>query len=170
MIRPIVKESNPVLHRKTTAVPQVTPEIQELIDSMIETMHAAEGVGLAANQIGVSLSILVASADGKKGRELVLLNPTLIKREGRHRSSEGCLSLPGISAEVSRSAKVAVTGLDREGKGVRIEAEGLLAKILQHEVDHLEGHLFPERVGFWERRRLMRQYASLCATLRQVQV
>lgn len=170
MIQPMVKDPNPILHQKMQAVSQITPEIQELIDSMIETMYATQGVGLAANQIGIDLKILVASPDGKKGSEVILLNPVLVKREGRHRSPEGCLSLPGISAEVSRSAKVVVTGLNRQGKRVRIEAEGLLAKILQHEVDHLEGHLFPERVGFWERRRLMRQYASLCATLRQVHV
>jgi peptide deformylase len=137
---------------------------------MIETMHVAEGVGLAANQVGSPLSILVASPDGKRGQELVLINPTLIKHRGRARSPEGCLSVPGVSADVSRSNRVTATGLSRQFQPVTIEAEGLLAKILQHEIDHLEGHLFLDRLRFLQRRRLLRKYRDLSAALEQIGV
>ena len=170
MIKPIVKEPNPRLHRKSQEVRQVSAEIQQLIDAMIETMHAAGGVGLAANQIGSPLNILVASADGQRGKELVLLNASVRRRQGRSRSPEGCLSVPGVSAEVTRPACVKVSGMNREGTLVTFEADGLLAKILQHEVDHLQGHLFFERLRIVERRRLLKQYDSILRILNQVQV
>jgi len=170
MIAPIVKEPNTILHRKAVPVPQITEEIQELIDTMIETMHAAEGVGLAANQINSHWSILVAGPDGQRGKELVLINASILKRSGRDRSPEGCLSVPGISSEVTRSARVTAAGLNRKGEPVTFKAQGLLAKILQHEVDHLEGHLFPERVSFFQRRRLLKKYQSLSETLSRVRV
>ena len=170
MIKPIVKEPNPLLHQKAIPVGNVTAEIEQLIDAMIETVHAAQGVGLAANQIGSPLNILVVSADGEKGKELVLLNATVLERRGRFRLPEGCLSVPGVSAEVARAASVKVNALDRQGQPITLEAEGLLAKILQHETDHLQGHLFLERIGLWERRRLLKKYESLMRTLKQVQV
>ena len=170
MIAPVLKEPNLLLHQKALDVPKITPEIQKLIDTMIETMHAAEGVGLAANQIGSPWNILVASADGKQGKELVLINAVILKRSGRDRSPEGCLSVPGVSSDVSRSAQVRATGLTRKGQPVTIEAQGLLAKILQHETDHLAGHLFLDRLNFLKRRRLLQRYLSLADTLKQVQV
>ncbi len=170
MIIPIVKEPNPLLHRKAVSAPQDTTQIQALIDSMIETMHAAEGVGLAANQVGSPWAILVASPDGKRGKELILINATLVKRKGRSRSPEGCLSVPGVSADVVRAARVTVRGLNRQFQPVTLEAEGLLAKIFQHEIDHLRGRLFLERLRFLQRRRLLRKYRGLARTLQQVQV
>ena len=170
MIAPIVKEPNPTLHQKAVSVQRITDEIQKLIDTMIETMHAAEGVGLAANQINSHWSILVASPDGQRGKELVLINPSILKRSGRERSPEGCLSVPGVSSEVTRAARVTASGLNRKGEPLTLKAQGLLAKILQHETDHLEGHLFPERVGFFQRRRLIRKYQSLQETLQKIQV
>ena len=170
MIAPILKEPNPLLHQKALDVPKITPEIQKLIDTMIETMHAAEGVGLAANQIGSSWNVLVASADGKRGKELVLINAVILKRSGRDRSPEGCLSLPGVSSDVCRCAQVRAAGLTRKGQPVTIEAEGLMAKILQHETDHLAGHLFLDRLGLLKRRRLLQKYLSLADTLKQVRV
>lgn len=170
MLASILREPDPLLHRKAKPVLEVTPDIRRFIGTMIETMHAAEGVGLAANQIGSDLAILVASPDGKNGNELVLINPRILKRSGHNRFPEGCLSLPGISSEVSRSAQVTVSGLNQKGEPVTLQADGLPAKILQHEVDHLEGRLFPDRLGFWQRRGLLRKYMKLAATLQQVKV
>ncbi len=170
MIAPIVREPNPILHRKAVTVAQMTEEIQKLIDTMIETMHAAEGVGLAANQINSPWNILVASPDGQRGNELVLINSAILKRRGRDRSPEGCLSVPGVSSEVARAAQVTATGLNRKSEPVILEAQGLLAKILQHEVDHLQGHLFLDRLGLFQRRRLLQKYQSLSETLKRVHV
>ncbi len=170
MIVPIVKEPNKILHQRATEVAQITDEIQTFIDSMIATMHTAEGVGLAANQVGSNRNILVASPDGKRGAELVLINPIIIKQHGRSTSSEGCLSVPGISAEVTRSAVVTARGLNRKGTEVMLEATGLLAKILQHEVDHLRGRLYLDRLRFWRRRRLLNQYKAFADTLKTIDV
>ncbi|MBI3318157.1 MAG: peptide deformylase [Candidatus Omnitrophica bacterium] len=170
MVAPILKEPDPLLHRKALTVPKITSEIEGLIETMIETMHAAQGVGLAANQIGSPLNILVASPNGERGGEIVLVNASLTRGRGRAKSPEGCLSLPGISSEVSRPGSVSASGLDRRGNPLTLEAEGLLAKILQHEVDHLEGHLFLHRLGFWNRRRLLRKYEALSNSLRQIKL
>ncbi len=167
MLRKIVKEPNPVLHRRAIPVGQVTTEIDQLIDDMIETMHAAEGVGLAANQVGSSLDLLVACPEGR-GSEIVLLNARLFDPSGRIRSQEGCLSVPGVSAEVSRYAAVTAQGINRKGEPVTLKAQDLLAKILQHEEDHLQGHLFFDRLPFWERRKVVRQYRFLEKTLSQI--
>ena len=169
MILPIVKEPNPILHRKATPVLELTPEVQDLIESMIQTMYAAQGVGLAANQVGSSHNILVASPEGKEGQELVLVNPRIMEQGGRRRLPEGCLSLPGISTEVPRSETLIASGLNREGRPTTLKAQGLLAQILQHEVDHLNGHLFPDRLGLWRRRRLLKNYQKLYQMLGQVQ-
>ena len=170
MIAPIVREPNPMLHRKAVPVPEITEEVQRFIDTMIVTMHAAEGVGLAANQINSPWNVLVASPDGQRGKELVLINPSILKRSGRDRSPEGCLSVPGVSSEVVRAAKITATGLNRKGNPVTLEAHGLLAKILQHEVDHLQGHLFLDRLGLFQRRRLLQRYKTLTDTLKRVPV
>ena len=170
MILPIVKEPKAILHKKALPAGKLTPEIRKLIDDMIETMHAAEGVGLAANQVGSPLNILIASPDGKKGKELVLLNAVLSQRRGRHRSPEGCLSIPGVSSEVTRSAEVTATGLDREGKPVTIRAKGLLTKILQHEVDHLSGKLYVARLLPWERADVLGRYRKFVEELKNVRL
>lgn len=170
MITPIVKEPDPRLHRKAMPVREVSEEVQRIIDTMIETMIAAQGVGLAANQIGSPLDILVASTDGKRGKEIILLNAVIEERWGREISSEGCLSVPGVSADLPRAAQVTASGLDRLGSRITVKAEGLLAKILQHETDHLQGHLFLDRLGRWHRRRLLKEYKRLSATLRQVRL
>lgn len=167
-VAPIVKEPDPILRRRAVPVSAVTPEIEAFIDTLIETMHAAEGVGLAANQVGSNRDILVASADGKRGRELVLLNAEIVKKSGTLRENEGCLSLPGISAEVTRAARVTARGLDRRGKPVTIQAEGLLARILQHEVDHLRGRLYVDRLARLRRRRILSRYHQLQTQIRQI--
>lgn len=160
MVTPIVKEPNPILHQKAVAVRKITEEIRRLIASMVETMHAAQGVGLAANQVGSPLNILVASPDGKRGNELVLLNGRITEAHGQIASPEGCLSVPGVSAEVVRASEVTAEGLDREGKAIRIRAAGLMARILQHEIDHLAGHLYLDRLNLFQRQELLRQYAT----------
>ena len=170
MVLPIVKEPDKILHTKMVPVPKITPEIRRLITDMIQTMHAAEGVGLAANQVGSPLDILVASADGRKGEEWVLINARIIERKGRFRSPEGCLSIPGVSAEVTRSAEVKVRGLDLQGKELTLSASGLMAKILQHETDHLAGLLYVDRLSPWKRGQLLRKYRRLRSSLSRIKL
>ncbi len=170
MVVPVVKEPNVILHRKAERVQQVTPDVRRMVRDMIETMYAAEGVGLAANQIGLPWDILVAHPDRKNGKELVLLNAVVTEREGRSRTAEGCLSLPGVSADVTRAASVTVNGLDMEGQPVILQAEGLLAKILQHETDHLSGHLYVDHLGFLQRQQILQKYKKLSRTLGRIKI
>lgn len=116
--------------------------LQTLIEDMFETMYAARGVGLAAPQIGVSLRLSVIDVEGEKKNQLVIINPEIITAEGKKEFEEGCLSVPGAYDTVIRAEKVTVSALDRTGKPFEIEAEGLLAECLQHEIDHLNGKLF----------------------------
>lgn len=132
-----------VLRRRARAVGRVTPQVQRLVDGMIETMHEANGVGLAAPQVGVSKRIIVAKVNE---RLHVLIDPKIVKREGEELGTEGCLSIPGVIGEVPRAVRVIVKGKNRKGRGITLEAEGMLARVLQHEVDHLDGILFLDRV------------------------
>src|ERR1700712_159432 len=148
MIRPILKYGDRVLHEPAGRVDAVTPEIVRLIDDMIETMYAAPGVGLAAPQIGVPLRIFVA--DISVGRDpnalMVFVNPELVERDGMQLEEEGCLSVPGFNATVVRPSRVVVKGLDRDGTERRCEGTALLARAFQHEMDHLDGTLFVDRL------------------------
>lgn len=138
----IRKAGDPVLKQKAEPVGKITKKLKELIDSMAQTMYAADGVGLAAPQVGVSRRIIVIDV----GEGLIeLVNPAIIASEGRECASEGCLSIPGVYGDVERASRVTVEALDRNGKQVQLQAEGLLARALQHEIDHLEGVLFIER-------------------------
>lgn len=170
MMAPLIKEPSPLLHQKATPVTQISPSIQTLIDTMIETMHAAQGVGLAANQIGSPLDILVASPSGEKGGETVLINAEILESKGKARRSEGCLSVPGVFAEVSRAATVQVKALNRQGQSVEIAADGLLAQILQHEIDHLSGYLFIDRLGLFQRKKLLKRYQSYLKQLHGIKL
>jgi peptide deformylase len=123
-------------------VKQVTPNIVKLIDNMLETMYDANGVGLAAPQIGVSKRVIVIDV-GEGPIEMV--NPVILEREGEELEDEGCLSIPGVTGQVARAARVKVQGLNREGKLQEFEADGLLARAFQHEIDHLEGVLFVDK-------------------------
>lgn len=138
----IKKAGEKVLKEKAQPVAKIDRKIKKLVDDMLETMYDADGVGLAAPQVGVSARIVVL--DVGEG-PIELINPELIEKEGCELGAEGCLSIPGIYGEVERYAKVTVEGLNRTGKKVRITGEGLLARALQHEIDHLEGVLFIER-------------------------
>ncbi len=163
MRRPILRYGEPVLHRKAAPVEALTPEIDALIDDMRETMHAAAGVGLAAPQIGESLRICLVdlSAGRRPDQLLVLINPELMTSAGLQLKEEGCLSVPGIEATVARPQTVAVRALDRDGEPREIVAEGLLARALQHEIDHLNGILFLDRLRPVYRWALLRRIGRL---------
>ena len=129
-----------ILRRKAKRVRTVDGSIHKLIGQMIETMHAAPGVGLAAPQVGISLRVIVFGIPGEEDN--VLINPEIVRTKGEHLVEEGCLSLPGYMGQIKRAESVTVKGLDRSGKEIRIRADGLLAQILQHEIDHLKGILY----------------------------
>ncbi len=147
------KAPDPVLLKKTNRVTKIDASIQRLIDDMIETMRDEHGVGLAANQVGVPLRVLVMGIPeddeetGEKAvHEYVLINAEFIKKWDEQEMEEGCLSIPGYRGKLKRFNQVKVKGLDREGKEVRIKGEGLLAQALQHEIDHLNGVLYVDRM------------------------
>lgn len=159
-ILPIRKYPDPVVREATRPVERVNREIKSIIKSMIETMHEAPGVGLAANQIGVQKSIITVSIDEK---DEVYINPTIVwKSEETEVDEEGCLSLvPEVHIPVERAAKVIVKAVDRRGRPVEVEAEGLLARIFQHEIDHLNGILIIDRVSPEERKAALRKMPEL---------
>ncbi len=142
-LRQILNDNHPVLRQPAREVIKINSGVLRLLDDMIETMREAEGVGLAANQVGVSKRILIASTGEESVIELI--NPTCAEDEGEEAGVEGCLSIPGQYGEVSRAQKIRVKGLNREGREICLEAEGLLARILQHEMDHLDGILFTDK-------------------------
>jgi peptide deformylase len=151
-LRDIRTYPDPVLRTKTTPVGTIDNATNRLIDDMIETMHAAPGVGLAANQVGVSLQLAVIDLSqvedpARRHPLLVLINPEFLSLEGSVTDEEGCLSIPEYTESVKRAAKVKVRALDRSGKPFELEAQGLLAKALQHEIDHLNGMLFIDRLS-----------------------
>ena len=135
---------DPILRLLAAPVPAVTPEIKTLIKDMAETMWHQVGIGLAAPQIGVSLRIFVMD-DGKRGARAIV-NPVVTERGGVVKEEEGCLSLPGIFADVERSRSLRIEGLDGDGQPISFEAQGLQAKIIQQELDHLDGVLFIDRL------------------------
>lgn len=138
-IRPILTADEPILREKTRRVTDFDASLHRLLDDMLETMRDAPGIGLAANQIGVPLQVAVIEIDGKLTE---LINPKVVRRSGEALDWEGCLSIPGFVAEVERSAKVTVKARDRHGREFRVKGEELLARALQHEVDHLNGVLY----------------------------
>jgi peptide deformylase len=151
-LREIRKFPDPVLRRKTDRVTSINGTIERLIDDMVETMHAAPGVGLAANQVGVSLQVAVIDLSTREEKEkrhplLVIINPEILSQQGSVVEEEGCLSIPEYAEKVKRAAKVKVRAQDRTGNVFELEAEGLLAKALQHEIDHLNGLLFIDRLS-----------------------
>lgn len=139
----IVKIGDPVLREEAKKVPKVTPNILKLLDNMTDTLREAEGVGLAAPQIGISKCVVVIDV----GEGLIeLINPEIVSQEGKEIDGEGCLSIPGVQGEVERAAKVKVRALDRTGKTISISGTGLLARAFQHEIDHLHGVLFIDKM------------------------
>jgi len=143
-VREILSFDHPVLRQKARKVARVDTSIVRLLDDLGETMYAAPGAGLAANQIGVPLRVCVVKGDENQTHGLV--NPVLVKGEGSQTGYEGCLSFPGWVGEVERYETVVVKGLNRKGKEVRIKASGFTARAFQHELDHLDGVLFTDRL------------------------
>ena len=148
MLRPIVRYGADVLHQPAAPVTTITPEIETLIDDMIQTMYAAPGVGLAAPQVGVGVRIFVCDISvGRNPADLLtFFNPEFVERDGMQLEEEGCLSVPGFNATVARPARIILKGLDRQGDEQTVEATGLLARCFQHEMDHLDGALFVDRL------------------------
>jgi peptide deformylase len=166
MLRPILKYGDQVLHEPAQAVTDVTPEIDRIVDDMIETMYAAPGVGLAAPQIGVPFRIFVV--DVSVGRDpsglLVFINPEFLERDGLQLEEEGCLSVPGFNATVVRPSRAVVKGLDRAGNVHQHEGTGLLARAFQHEMDHLDGTVFVDRLRGIKRDLIVRRIKKLSRT------
>ncbi len=155
----ILEYPDPVLRRKAEPVAVVDDEIRALMENMLETMYAAPGIGLAAPQVGVLRRVVVIDVSEEKNRPLRLVNPRILWRsEETATAEEGCLSLPDLYAEVRRPAEVAVAYLDEQGREQRLRAEGTLARCLQHEIDHLDGVLFIDRVSTVRRNMLLRRY------------
>jgi len=139
----IVLYGDPVLRRKAKPIKQVTPGLRALAEQMLETMKAHDGIGLAAPQVGISQRLLVVHGEEE---DLVLINPRIVDRSGRATDTEGCLSFPGLQGKVTRPARITVQALNRLGREIRREADGLLARVIQHEMDHLDGVVFIDKV------------------------
>lgn len=163
MLRPILRLGDSLLSSPAHRVEAITPDIESLIDDMIETMYAAPGIGLAAPQVGIALRIFVL--DLSMGRDPaalhVMINPEFVERDGMQLEEEGCLSVPGFVATVARPKRVVVTGLNRQGDEHTIEGTGLLARAIQHEVDHLNGCLFVDRLRGISRDLIVRKIKKL---------
>lgn len=143
-IRFIVKDPDPVLREKAKPVPKITSNIHKLLDDMAETMYDAQGVGLAAPQIGILKRVIVMDCGEEQGGLIELINPEIILKEGEQYGPEGCLSIPGLQGDVRRAQKCVAKGWDRNGNEIVVEGTELLARCIQHEVDHLNGVLFTD--------------------------
>jgi peptide deformylase len=163
MLRPIVRYGSAVLQQPARDVGAITPEVTALVNDMVETMYAAPGIGLAATQIGIPLRIFVV--DLSVGRDpaalITMINPVFVEREGTQLEEEGCLSLPGFTATVLRPHRAVVRGLDRDGQEHQREGTGLLARAFQHEMDHLDGRLFVDRLRGIKRDMILRKIRKL---------
>jgi peptide deformylase len=159
MLRPIVKYGEKILQAPALPVAVFDASLHTLIDDMIQTRYAAPGVGLAAPQVGVPRQVCVIDLTvGKRGGEVItLVNPEFVEREGLQLEEEGCLSVPGFQATVSRAERVVVKAQDRDGRPVEVEGLGLLARALQHELDHLNGRLFLDRLRGLQRDLIVRK-------------
>ena len=171
MILEIIRYPDPFLKTHASRVEAVDESVRTLIDNMVETMYYARGIGLASVQVGDTRRVVVLDVpdedekDRTKGKNLIaLVNPEIVLVEGETTYEEGCLSLPGITADVDRAAKVKVQALDRDGNPFEIEAEGLLAIALQHEIDHLNGIIFIDRLSRLKRELVKRKYKKSMET------
>jgi peptide deformylase len=148
VVRPIRTVPDPILRQRAKRIKKFDKSIQKLISDMRETLIAANGVGLAAPQVGVSLRLIVISITVKdqENEEYCIINPEVVRRTGERMVREGCLSIPDYIGEIKRSEQVRVKGLDASGKELRLRAEGLLAQALEHEIDHLNGVLYVDHL------------------------
>lgn len=154
-VLPLHLLGSPVLRQRSQEIGTVDDALRRFVDDLFETMYASKGVGLAANQVGIARRVAVVDADGDR---LVLIDPVILEGEGRETAEEGCLSIPDLYAEVTRPARVVVEATDLEGNRYRREAEGLLARAVQHEIDHLDGILFVDHLGPIKRKMLLARY------------
>lgn len=163
MIRPILRYGERPLHEAAAEVTAFDDDLQRLIDDMVETMYAAPGVGLAATQVGVPLRLFVVDLSiGRSARDLiVMINPVFVSREGTQLEEEGCLSAPGFNATVVRPRHAVVKGLDRHGAEQTVEGQDLLARAFQHEIDHLDGVVFIDRLRGIKREMIVRKIQKL---------
>ena len=162
-LRPVRIYGDPVLRQKAHEVLDFDDALHALVTDLFETMHAYQGVGLAANQVGVAQRVFVVdvpSEDGSHDR-IAVVNPLLSERRGRQRDDEGCLSMPGITEEVERARSVRLRGLDELGRPIDRVVEGFLARAVQHEADHLDGVLFTDRLSLLKRQFLRRELDAL---------
>ena len=159
----IKKYPENILKEKTALVVDINSSIQRLIDDMIETMYAAKGVGLAANQVGVStrLCVIDVSVADEKTPLIVLINPEIVERKGSVEAEEGCLSIYDYRAKIKRAEEVMVKGFDRKGRPIEVAGGGLLARALQHEIDHLDGLLFIDRLSPIKREFFKKRYKKI---------
>jgi peptide deformylase len=156
----ILEFPDPRLRTVAKPVGQVDDEMRRLIDDMFETMYDAPGIGLAATQVDVHLRLLVLDVSEDKSRPLVFINPEILENEGSQVYQEGCLSVPGIYADVTRADRVRVRALDRDGKAFEIDADGLLAVCIQHEMDHLAGKVFVDYLSPLKREQVRKKLAK----------
>ena len=163
MLRPILRYGEPPLHQPAAPVAAFDAALQRLIDDMIETMYGAPGIGLAATQIGVPLRVFVVDLSvGRTPADLItVVNPEIVERDGMQLEEEGCLSVPGFNATVVRPARLVLRGFDRDEHPRTIEATGLLARAFQHELDHLDGTVFVDRLRGIKRDVIVRKIQKL---------
>ena len=155
-VLPLHLLGSPVLRERSAEVPRVDDDIRRFVDALFETMDANKGVGLAANQVGTTLRIAVIDAGDHR---IALINPRLVASGGpRESEEEGCLSVPDVFADVTRATQVTLEAIDRDGKPYSLDADGLLARAIQHEIDHLDGVLFLDHLGPMKRQVMMRKY------------
>jgi len=153
-VLPILHHPDPRLRHKTPPVTQFDETLQKLIDDLFETMYAAPGVGLAANQCGVPLRLAVMDCSETHDQPIVMINPEILERSERHIVEEGCLSVPEARDKIPRYRRVRLRALDRHGKPYELDAEGLLAQCIQHELDHLDGKLYIDYLSSLKRERI----------------
>lgn len=164
-ILPIISYPDPILRRRCKPVTGVTSEIRKLLDDMADTMYHAPGIGLAAAQVGSPHRAIVMDVGGEKegdsGKLYKIVNPVITAKEGQTETEEGCLSIPEVRATVERAAKICLVGLDEKGAEFTLEAQGLLAVCIQHEIDHLDGILFIDRISRLKRELIKSQLKQL---------
>jgi peptide deformylase len=158
-IRPLRVFGDPILRRRAEPVRAVTDEIRRLADDMFETMYAAKGIGLAAPQVGVAERLFITDVEGAR---YVMINPELMSATGPiELGEEGCLSIPDIMGDVKRPASVVMNAMSLEGEPISVDATAMLARCMQHELDHLEGRLFIDHLSFLKRRKALAEWARL---------
>ncbi len=153
----ILQFPDPRLRKRAAPVAEVDDRVRRLVDDMFETMYAAPGIGLAATQVDVHEQIIVIDVSEKRDQPLCLINPMILRAEGEEEMEEGCLSVPGVYDTVRRARKIEVRALDRDGRPVEFEAEGLLAVCIQHEIEHLQGKLFVDHLSQLKRQRIRKK-------------